>query len=136
MPPPYDEDPDRTQTLAVWQSYGLQGEWLTDLADRISHRPSADEEVNDILDYVDRWNHYATKERKLGPGWIAAQFKALAAMSPNTDRRFRWMDHAPAASAKGEAWRAYTNDTDPNWILRAQLDDPNSMMNKLNREGG
>lgn len=100
--------------LAVWESYGLSGEWLHDLADRLDRRPNVDEEVNDILDYVDKWNHYATANRKLGPGWIAAQFKALATSSPTTERRFRWMDHAPAPSAKGEAWRSYTQTADPN----------------------
>lgn len=111
--PPSNSFPASTELLALWEGYGVVGEWLHPIAAIIDARPDGYTEVGDLLDYFDAWNHHAETDRKLGPAWLASQFKSLAQMSPNTPRAFRWMDHAPAPSAKGEAWRSYTAETDP-----------------------
>jgi hypothetical protein len=98
--------------LARWSLFGLDGEWLHGIAAAILDRPNHEEELADLERYYQTWNQYAAPEKTLGPAWLASQYKALAQMSPNTDREFHWMDHAPTPSGRGEAWRSYTAETE------------------------
>lgn len=116
--------------LGSWRDCGLEGEYLHALAEALSQRPDGATESDDILDYWEAWNQYAATDRRLGPGWIVVQLKALAAMSPTSPREFRWMHHAPPKAAQPEYWRKYTAEADP-WA--AQASHPDSLLNRLGR---
>lgn len=62
--------------------YDVTGSHVVKWARRIVQRPDWQSEVADILDY---WDDEANSNLK--EGWIAAQTKQLAYMSPNTPRR-------------------------------------------------
>lgn len=128
-PPPLSDE--AVELIEDLESYGVASGRTTADVLLIVERPEWEAETCDILDYYDAWNQYAADFKKLMPAWIAKQIQNLAAMSPNSPREFRWMDHAPPKAAKPEYWKRYTGETDP-W--KDQEADPNSMYNQLGKE--
>ena len=113
-PPPLELTEKAAEILAAWASYGVSGDYLAPLAVRIAERPYSMEELDDILDYYEAWNQYADAGRRLLPGWLVQQFRALAALPVDAPAPLTWMDHAPPKAARPEYWRKYTATTDPN----------------------